>query len=162
MMLRLVYLLLGLILFAPKSIACDCNYGGSFMKMAKKAEVVVLVRVIKYKSIKNQPDAAMSADVIKTYKGKDIKSTITIWGDSGMECRPYVSAFALGKEYIIALNRTDEGSEKLANYSVSVCGAYWLTINEKHQLVYGDIDSLIGLPSFTTSQKFELALKKVI
>jgi hypothetical protein len=132
------------------------------MNVAPKAEVVVMVRVTKYKSIKKGMAAAMVASVLRTYKGKVTKSIITIWGDDGIQCRPYVSEFALGKEYIIALNSTTEGSAKAANYFVSICGAHWLTIDEEHQLVYGDIDSLIRLPSVTTLHRFELAFKEII
>ena len=152
--------------FIPRHIACDCNYGGPFLKVARGAEVVVLVRIVKYKSLEKQGVAAsasaMEATVLKTYKGKVIKSAITIWGDDGMQCRPYVSAFAIGKEYIMALNSTSEGSAKSTNYCISICGEYWLAFNENMQLVYGDIDSSIRLPSVITLQKFEAELKEAL
>jgi hypothetical protein len=158
--------ILGLTALPPKDIACDCNYNGSFMKVARGVEAVMLVRVTKYKPITNRTAtasaSAMEADVLKVYKGKAVKSTITIWGDDGMQCRPYVSAFTLGKEYVIALNTTSEGSANSTNYCVSICGEYWLSVNEKMQLVYGNIDSSIRLTSVTTLQKFEAELKKAL
>lgn len=87
----------------------------------------------------------MDVEVIETYKGVESRKTITVWGDPGHLCRPYLSSFKEGQYYVIAFypgypNNGHE-NEKATDYSISNCGSFWLTADIKKNIVLGDIDS---------------------
>ncbi|HSU49685.1 MAG TPA: hypothetical protein VLJ41_03820, partial [Segetibacter sp.] len=81
-------------LFQMQAYGCDCVYNGPFKEMSKHVEFVSLVKVTRFLSFKNidgvQMPLAMQAKIIRTYKGKEKRTTITIWGDNGNLCRPYL------------------------------------------------------------------------
>lgn len=132
-----------------KTYACDCEYQGSFLKMTQKSSFVALVKVTKYLTFKDiygeKTPMSMEVEIGETYKGKEFRKTITIWGDIGYLCRPYLSTFKEGKYYVMALY-TEKSSrkhpdEKKSDYAIGNCGAYWLTVDIKKSTVSGDIES---------------------
>lgn len=65
-------------------------------------------------------DRAMEVEVFEVLKGSARGRRLRIWGDDGAQCRPYVSGFTVGTEWIFAVNRLRGG-----DYVISVCGEYW-------------------------------------
>jgi hypothetical protein len=139
--------ILGLCL--TKTIAYDCNYHGSFMKMSKRTPLVALVKVTKYLTFKDiyntKTPMSMEVEIIDIYKGKEIRKTITVWGDIGNLCRPYLSNFKEGQYYVIALDNGNYSgghpNEKDTDYSIFNCGCYWLTVDFTNKRATGDIES---------------------
>lgn len=133
----------------PKTIACDCGYSGSFLKMSKRTPLVALVKVTKYltfKDIYNSPTPmSMEVEIIDIFKGKETRKTITVWGDIGNLCRPYLSNFKKGQYYVIAFDNGNYSgghpNEKDTDYSIFNCGCYWLTVDITNKKATGDIDS---------------------
>ena len=109
--------------------ACDCESEGGFLKVAPLTPFVALVKVSKYltfKDIHGTPTPmSMEIEIIDIYKGKESRKKVIVWGDDGAMCRPYLSRFEMGKYYVIAF----EGSQ-VGDYSISICGEYWLTVSE--------------------------------
>jgi hypothetical protein len=141
-------LIVVLFLTAPGVNACKCSYGGSFVKMAAKTGLVALVKIVKFQSgvkINTGRDTvmplSMEVEIIETYKGNESRKTVTVWGDNGMLCRPCLNNFAEGKYYLIAFDAANFRGETEGDYSISICGCYWLTVDFNKQTATGDIDS---------------------
>ena len=70
----LTALFLCLILTSDTS-ACDCDYGGPFLKMAPNTKLVALIKVTKYLSFKDIYDSktpmSMEVEIIDTYRGTE-------------------------------------------------------------------------------------------
>jgi len=134
--------------------------------MAQKANFVALVKVERYSTFSefNEIPLSMEVEVIKTYKGKENRKIIKVWGDNGIQCRPYLSTFKVGQYYVIAFYSIDydieQSGEKKSDYFISVCGAYWLTIDFNIKTATGDIDSKNRIESSITLTKLESKLKK--
>lgn len=131
------------------SFACDCGYEGPFLKMAKRTPLVALVKVKKYLTFKDidgsKTPMSMEVEIIEKYKGKENRKMITVWGDIGNLCRPYLSIFKEEKYYVIAFDKGNHNSghrdEKDTDYSITACGCYWLTADVRKKEAAGDIDS---------------------
>ena len=140
--------------------ACSCDYQGSFIKMSQYTPLVALVKVSKYLSFKeiysSKTPMSMEVEIIEIYKGKESRKTVTVWGDNGILCRPYLSEFKEQQYYVIAFGKGGSGrghtDEKETDYSISICGAFWLTADFGKSTVTGDIDSKNG-----TSRTIKLA-----
>lgn len=133
------------VLHSFPSKACECNYQGSFVEMVKdkyQSNLVALVKVEKYLSFKDiygKPmPMSMEAEVIEIFKGIEHRKTIKVWGDPGNLCRPYLNRFSEKNYYVIAMMVT--GKEK-EDYTISVCGAFWLNYNWETKTVSGDINT---------------------
>jgi len=135
---------------SQKTIACDCNYAGNFLTVAPNANLVALVKVIKYLNFEDIYEKAtpmsMEVEVIEIYKGFEERKIVTIWGDNGVLCRPYLSQFEIDKYYVIAFDKGSDGTkgfshkdEKITDYSISNCGDYWLDVDIKSQSAIGVI-----------------------
>jgi hypothetical protein len=136
-------------LIKPTKKICDClNYEGSFLKAAPSKDLVVLLKVNKYLSYKTINDTkmplSMEAEIMDIYKGQQMSKQIIIWGDNGALCRPYLSTFDKGGFYLMALDSIQYADGKLLkeknNYEISICGAYWLTVDHEKSTATGDID----------------------
>ena len=146
---RFFALILIMALARPNAFACSCDYGGPFLKMAPRASLVALVKVTKFLAFKTIYDhktpMSMEVEIIDIYKGAENRKTVTVWGDPGNLCRPYLDTFTEGQAYVIAFNPGSPGSghenEKETDYSISICGAFWLVADLKSQTVSGDINS---------------------
>ena len=134
------------LLILSRSYACSCGYGGSFVKMAAKTEFVALVKVSKYLSVVSGIEGkaipvSMEVEIVDIYKGSETRKKITVWGDNGMLCRPYITSFKEGNYYIIAFQRAGFTGEKKEDYSISVCGSFWLNVDFTKHIAIGDIDN---------------------
>jgi hypothetical protein len=154
--------------------ACDCDYQGSFIRMIRRTPLVAVVKVTKYLTSKNIYDEwipmSMQVEIVEVYKGKENRKTVIVWGDIGNLCRPYLSEFKEGQYYVMAFDKGNSGSghpdENDTDYSISICGEYWLTVDFDKSKVMGDIDSenrtisIISLPELR-SRLMKTATKKV-
>jgi hypothetical protein len=147
---------ISVLLFAPSAHACSCAVSNrGFVGLAEQSEVVVRGKVIAYQWGKDDKQdgsipPAMTVEVNEVYKGTMSRSKVTVWGDNGMQCRPYVNQFPVGTEWVFALS-SDPGSSK-GELAVSICGDHWLPVNSKS--VKGNVDGrsksksqIIGLPA---------------
>jgi hypothetical protein len=132
------------------TFACECDSQGEFLTVAPKAPLVALVKVKKYLTFREIYDAktpmSMEVEIIEVYKGTETRKTITVWGDNGILCRPYLSQFVAGKYYVIAFYKGSDGSkghvhkdEKTTDYVISICGDYWLQADIKTQIATGAV-----------------------
>ena len=139
-LLTMFYLIIG-----QTILACDCDSQGEFLTVAPKTKLVALVKVTKYLTFKDiyeeKIPMSMEAEIIEVYKEKEARKKVIVWGDIGYLCRPYLSKFEVGKFYVIAFEGGSDGSkgfahinEKLSDYSISVCGDYWLNVDIKNEL----------------------------
>ncbi|NHM02828.1 hypothetical protein [Flavobacterium difficile] len=149
-------------------LACDCDSQGKFLKVAPNTELVALVKVTKYLTFKEIYDVktpmSMEVEIIEIYKGKETRKTAIVWGDDGNLCRPYLSKFKEGQYYVIAFNGGSDGSkgfahknEKTTDYSISICGDYWLNVDIKKQIAIG---SVAEKQKEMTLEKLKITLKK--
>ena len=136
-------------------LACDCDSQGEFLTVAPKAKLVALVKVTKYLTFKEiyeeKTPMSMEVEIIEIYKGKETRKKVIVWGDIGNLCRPYLSKFDVGKFYVIAFDSGSDGTkgfahknEKITDYSISVCGDYWLNADIKKQIATGSVTNKIN------------------
>lgn len=161
-----LYFLFFLFLFAAtlKAYPCDCNYMGSFIKVTSYTSLTALVKVKKYLSSRDiyniKTPMSMEVEIIEVYRGVEVRKTVIVWGDNGALCRPYLSQFKEGKQYVMSFfTGTYGGShaeEKASDYAIANCGAYWLPVDVEHSTVTGDIDSDNRTKSTTSLAKLAL------
>lgn len=136
--LPVLLVLLALVLGPAPSLACSCPSGGPFTEVAPEADLILVGEVLRYH------ENSMQVDVVQVLKGDETRKRITVWGDNGMQCRPYVDRFPVKTRWVFALFRHEEqwAKEDLDNlqkplpewdgkapfYMISVCGAYWLEV----------------------------------
>jgi hypothetical protein len=119
------------LLLTPSAYACSCaDNNHSFIQNAEKAKLVIRGKVLAYhwyKEDKTRPPLAMTVAVKEVYAGGATSKIIMVWGDNGIICRPYVSQFPVGTEWILALS-PDSWSKK-GELAISGCGEYSLKVN---------------------------------
>jgi hypothetical protein len=139
-----------ILLFAPSARGCSCfSDGSSLVQLAKKSELVIRGKVLEYNWYQYNPlgqrykddreqkekgrPLSMTLEVQESYKGKPKSRQIVVWGDNGMICRPYVTQFPIGTEWVFALS-PDSWTEK-GELAVSVCGEYSLQVQNNRVLM---------------------------
>ena len=122
-------------LVAPGALACDCNrLAETFEKTVqlhnekygeRSPLTVVTGTVLKHenfrKSYQGDIPRQMSFAVRKVVQGTVKAEVITIKGDDGRLCRPYVTRFPEGTDWTLAVQKEREGDA----YFISICGVYW-------------------------------------
>jgi hypothetical protein len=112
--------------------ACSCLWAGGFLTVAPNAEIIVRARVVDYHGRNRKVDLAMDVEVAEVLKGGSVPARVRVWGDSGALCRPYVSAFPRGTEWIFAIRPLSGSREPDAHrggdFYIPGCGAYWLEV----------------------------------
>jgi len=132
------------------TFACDCESQGHFLTVAPKSKLVALVKVKRYLSHKNIYDKptpmSMEVEIIKVYHGQETRKTVTVWGDNGALCRPYLNTFSVESYYIIAFEQGSDiteinanKEEKKTDYAISNCGDYWLTADTEKKIAAGAV-----------------------
>ena len=122
-----VVLLFAGLLVPSTSAACSCVWGGPFLTMARRAELVVRSMVLDYHGESRGIKLAMDVEVVEVLKGSARAKRIRIWGDNGAMCRPYVSAFPIHTEWILAI---DPLPGRPGEYFISICGEHWLKVQD--------------------------------
>jgi hypothetical protein len=122
---------LSILLTAPIAQACSCAGTEPFVQAAQRSSVVVRVKVLNYQWHKADPKhkqhpVAMTVEVQESYKGTVKSKRLTLWGDNGMQCRPYVMTFPIGTEWVMALG-PDYWTKK-GELAIFGCGEYWLPV----------------------------------
>ena len=112
----------------PPSAACTCMWAGPFLQVGPGAELIVRVRVVRHFDRSRGVDRAMEVEVIEVLKGSSRTRRLKIWGDDGGQCRPYVSGFLVGSEWIFAVSRSRGEKGREQDYAISVCGEYWAKV----------------------------------
>ena len=101
--------------------------------MAPNAGAVVRARVVDYHGRNRKVDLAMDVEIMEVLKGGALPRRIRIWGDNGALCRPYVSGFPRGTEWIFAIRPLAGSREYDAHHArdfyLPGCGAYWLKVD---------------------------------
>lgn len=136
---RIYLVLITVLALSSRSVACDCDYAGDFMKVAPEKEFVALIQIVKYLTFDDiyghKIPMSMEVEIVEIYKGKEEKRKVVVWGDNGALCRPYLSEFKLGKYYVIAFHRAsnelhhEKVEETSSDYAISNCGEYWMKAN---------------------------------
>lgn len=128
--------------------ACSCGSSGdTFMKSVLYGldysithnkpftPTVIAGRVVSYNS------NSMNVEVLILIDGQETRKNITVWGDDGMQCRPYVKTFPIGSTWIFNLSReydyNTEPPTPKADYEISICGTYWLSFDTAKNEVKG-------------------------
>ena len=139
-----------------QTFACDCESQGHFLKVAQKSKIVALVKVnsyLSYKSIYDKPTPlSMEVEIIKVFYGQETRKTITVWGDNGNLCRPYLSVFKTNNYYVIAFEQ--DVKDNPSDYAISNCGDYWLTADIEKEIAIGPISESQKEITFSDLLKF--------
>ena len=120
--------------------ACDCESQGHFLSVAPKSKLVALVKVNSYLTFKNIYDKtpmSMEVEIVKVYYGQETRKTVTVWGDNGNLCRPYLSIFKSDNYYVVAFEQ--DSKENPSDYAISNCGDYWLTADNEKKIATGQV-----------------------
>jgi len=130
--------------FAAEAQACSCGWGGPFLTVAPKAPIIIRGVVQSYQGEGRGIKLGMDIKVLEVLKGRLAEPITRVWGSNGAQCRPYVSLFPVGTEWIFALN--GPGSKPGMNntgYAISDCGRYWLQVQKGE--VVGNIDDAANI-----------------
>ncbi|MFN0202282.1 MAG: hypothetical protein ACKVTZ_12215 [Bacteroidia bacterium] len=135
--------ILTIILLTSTSLtfACDCESQGHFLTVATNSKLVALVKVNSYLTFENIYDKptpmSMEVEIVQVYYGQETRKTVTVWGDNGNLCRPYLSIFKTDNYYVIAFEQ--DSKENHSEYAISNCGDYWLTADNEKKIATGQI-----------------------
>jgi hypothetical protein len=139
---------LSVLLLAPSARGCSCvSNGSSLVQLAKKSELVIRGKVLEYnwdrynlegqrskdKQERKGTPLSMTVEVQEVYKGKLTSRQVVVWGDNGMLCRPYVTQFPIGTEWVFALS-PDPWTKK-GELAIWVCGEYALQVQNNRVLM---------------------------
>lgn len=113
-----------LILYATLSIACSCNWLGDFFEATKETnpDLIVKAKVISKIADDEGFNMKMDVEIIKIFKGQENSKIVTVWGDQGADCRPYISQFNIEDIYYLALHKSTD------NYEVLICGEHFVKV----------------------------------
>ncbi len=135
-------LCLGLVFyfFCPAALrACECAWGGPFLKVACSAPLVVRGKIRSHAEGKKGTPPSVEVDVLETLKGTEAKPSLRIWGDTGNLCRADPRQFPVGSEWLLALDGPGSKPAMTPDHALSLCGQFWLEVREGQ--VVGNIDS---------------------
>jgi hypothetical protein len=113
---RIIFLTIFILTISKKALPCDCISEGEFLKVAPKSNFVSLIKVTKYLTFIDiegtQMPMSMEVEIIDIYKGKETKKRVVVWGDNGIQCRPYLSKFKPGEYWLNAdiIKKTADGA----------------------------------------------------
>lgn len=126
--------------------ACSCtsDWNDTFLRTARANEYVALVKILSFDAFLNDAfhskkekiPFAMTVEVIQNYKGFTEGERITIYGDNGILCRPYLNVFELDAYYLIApIEYEYEGEQR---FEFFVCRTDYLKVNMSSRKVFGN------------------------
>ena len=126
-----------LLLSAGRTLACDCDtrWNDSFSETIKDAGFIALVKIVSFDEFLEREVLGydgkmpyrMTAEVVKVYKGNEQRSHISILGDNGILCRPYLSEFEIGDYYLIAPNALGNSAD--TDYNFFICKTDYLEVD---------------------------------
>lgn len=134
---------------APAALACSCAGGSPFVAFAENSDFVVRGKVVELgsyapgmrsDSFPNGLPMTMTIAVQEVYKGKLNSKQIKIQGGEGLSCRPYLSEFSTGTEWVLAISTIkDARYGKKGELTLFNCGEYRLPVEK--DTVKGRINS---------------------
>lgn len=137
-----VLLLLPVLVNAQPSKSCQCLWQGSFSTIVKRSDFIASGEVITTKG--NSIDFKIARTMVDNkINFSEFNEVIRIWGDDGKQCRPNITEFPVGSQWIVALtkitanipdgfnpNTPNISYGRINDYYLSKCGAYWLRLQE--------------------------------
>ena len=148
------WLALVMLLVPERVFACSCFWAGPLLTVGPRAELIVRAKVLNYHGRSEEIDLAMDVEVLEVLKGDTGTARIRIWGDNGMQCRPYVSRFPVQTEWIFAIDKLTSKEGRPGDYVISVCGEYWARVEKDN--VTGRLSSPIRQGIKNTPEKLSL------
>lgn len=116
-----IFCILILIFSCQIIFGCDCSWNGGLLKNALKNKLTIHGKVKKLLTLKEIHDESVATsiqvEILKIVNGKVDKKIITVWGDRGADCRPYLSNLEIGSEWIFSLHGIEN-----KEYAISICG----------------------------------------
>lgn len=108
----------------------------------QKSEFVALVKIISFDEYlegeipghEGKMPYAMTAEIIKNYKGDKSKRTIKIFGDNGILCRPYLNDFKIDGYYLVAPYPLNSKKDE---YEFLTCRTDYLSVDISTNKAYG-------------------------
>ena len=126
-------------------LACSCSrpWNDSFGLTAEGSEFVALVKIISFDEYLDQEimesddriPYSMTAEIIKKYKGQESRKRITIYGDNGILCRPYLTDFKINGYYLVSPNPLDNSVN--TEYDFFACRTEYLRVDINSNKAYG-------------------------
>ena len=102
-------------------IGCSCGWNGGLVKNAQRNTLTIHGKVSKLKTFKeiyeDTVSTSIEVEIITKFKGEENRKFITVWGDRGADCRPYLSGIQIGSEWVFSLHQI-----KNNEYAISICG----------------------------------------
>lgn len=131
-----ILLIIGLFLSYQNHVtACGCNVERPFLQTSINAKLIAVVEIqdyISYNEMMGEEVAvSMSVKVKKVLKGVEYQSEITVWGNNGLMCSPYLDIFEPGTKWIMAFRDAPieaYGNAKSAHYGLSNCGEHFMKV----------------------------------
>jgi len=125
-----------------KGSSCDCNWGGSFINSIKNTDIVLIAKVINYDIYKTTNDTTfatvMKIEIIEIITLKDSsfkvndfilkKKFFYVIGNTGNKCRPYISNFPIGTEWLFKLNSAKNNFFSI-DFTISNCATNYVLID---------------------------------
>ena len=129
------HLLPMLLAWPAVSFACTCGSWMPFADAQEAAPVLVHARVLAYGDFNGDSPGSMTIEVMTPLRNAKAGERIKVWGDPGNLCRPYVSSFARGSEWIFALggdrrSPPRQQGGKPREIAIGGCGAHWLSVRD--------------------------------
>ncbi|WP_298424500.1 hypothetical protein [uncultured Kordia sp.] len=160
-----VFLIIVILFFSCSELrACSCSsaWNDSYSKTAEASEFVALVKVISFDSYLEKRFSndekmipySMTVEIIKKYKGEENRDRITIYGDNGMLCRPYLTDFKINGYYLVSPNPLNQSTN--IEYEFFSCWTDYLEVDIKSNKAYGKYSMIryqIDLDTFESKLK---------
>lgn len=115
--------------------ACGCTTDGPFLQVSIDAELIAVVEVQDYLSYEElmgeDVPMSMTLKIRKVLKGSETREEITVWGNNGLMCSPYLSLFEIGTKWVMAFKSSPtEGhmDAKAEDYGISNCGEHFMKV----------------------------------
>lgn len=128
---------------ANDTFACTCGaVANPFLKVAPRSVLVIRGKILRHTG-SGETKTEMDVELLETLAGKTTKRVISVSGDTGNLCRPYVSRFHVSTEWVLALQPANKipgmmRESDSGDYAISSCGAYWLKVKDGKAI--GNID----------------------
>jgi hypothetical protein len=140
--------------------ACLCRWSGGLVKNVQENSLTIHGRVIKLKTFteiyKNTVATSIEVEILTKLKGEEKRKYITVWGDRGADCRPYLSGMRVGSEWIFSLQKIEN-----EEYAISICGEHFTPVKGNKTwgyILYNDKCS-IEKPIIMTIDSLRLAIE---
>lgn len=108
-----------LILFSSSCLACTCIGASPLIQIVESgsADYLLRVRVDSYDRAVNGYPQSMQVSVLEELSGDLDEELTTVYGDTGMSCSPFVTEYAVGKEWVLPVMKAENNS----NYYIAAC-----------------------------------------